>query len=419
MIDLKPLQFKFEKVYKILIIVAGISLLFLFGNQQVIIHSWPDLSLFVVLLLISNAFRVRLSANIEYSLAFIIELVIIQLFGLSVAVLITFATVFSVDTVKLVMKRQWPFYYSLLNAALSSCTVAAAGLAYSLTAVTLFGFIAATLVYFVIDITLLAVLQYADRKGKIQFKDEWVEIGKEISLNFFVLAPLAYLIPYIFNSVETQNRLFFVLLFFVPVMLVNYAFRLYTNIRQSYLNTVKTLVAAIEVKNPYMRGHAERVAGYALAIARDMGYNDKELTRLHYIALLHDAGKIGIKDRILNKPEALTADEYAEVKRHSLIGAQIIEKINFLSSGADIVRFHHERFDGTGYPAGLRGYDIPEGARILAVVDAFDAMTTDRPYRKAKTKAEALAELVSLAGKQFDPQVVKVFKKVLRRQGEI
>ncbi|ADG83605.1 metal dependent phosphohydrolase [Thermincola potens JR] len=419
MVSLKPVQLIFDKVYKILIIVGGFTLLFLFGNQEVILHSWTDLSLFVVLLLISNAFRIRLSVNIEYSLAFIIELVVIQLFGMSVAILTTFMTVFLVNTVKLAIERKWPFYNSLFNAALSTCTVAAAGLAYNLATDTIFGFIAATMAYFITDITLLAVVQYAGRKRKIPFKDEWLEIGKEISLNFFVLAPLAYLIPYIFNSVETQNRLFFVLLFFVPVMLVNYAFRLYTNIRQSYLNTVKTLVAVIEVKDPHVRGHAERVAGYALAIARDIGYTDKELTRLHYIALLHDAGKIGIKDRILNKPEALTADEYAEVKRHSLIGAKIIEKINFLSSGADIVRFHHERFDGTGYPAGLRGYDIPEGARILAVVDAFDAMTTDRPYRKAKTKAEALAELESLAGKQFDPQVVKVFKKVLHRQGEI
>ncbi len=419
MVGLEPGLNKFNKPFKIgLILISFLPLSFLMDIQR-LIHIWQPISLFLILLLISNLVSARLDSGVYFSVGFIIELTIMQVYGVYVVCFTTFVTVLLANLIAMVSGGRKSTNSILLNAYINTITVAVAGISYKLVPNQVLGFITATVTYFVLFVTLVSFLQFFKEKRERGFAEYWIELGKEISLNYFILAPLAYLIPYAFNIVDSHNRLFPVLLFFVPVMLVNYALRLYANIRQSYLNTVKTLVAAIEAKDRFVKGHAERVAFYALAIAREMNYSERELTRLHYVALLHDAGKIAIQDRILNKPESLTGEEYDRVKEHSTIGAGIIEKIKFLASDADIVRYHHEKFDGTGYPEGLQGFEIPEGARILAAVDAFDAMTTERPYRKAKTKREAIEEMGDLAGKQFDPQVVEVFRKVLKRQGEI
>lgn len=185
--------------------------------------------------------------------------------------------------------------------------------------------------------------------------------------------------------------------------------------QQLFLGTLKVLTAAIEAKDPYTRGHSARVNEYSKTIGVELGLSDEQLEFLQYAALLHDVGKIGIDEKILSKPGKLSTMEWGTVKEHPLMGATIIEPIELFSEILPFVIHHHEAFDGEGYPRGLRGSEIPFGARIIALADAFDAMTSDRPYRKAYSVAAAIDEIKEKAGTQFDPTVVEAFLSAIEK----
>ena len=189
---------------------------------------------------------------------------------------------------------------------------------------------------------------------------------------------------------------------------------LYASLQDAYLATVRSLAAAVDAKEPHMRGHSERVAVFSRMIAENMGLSHEQCTALEMAAYLHDIGKIGISGQILRKAGPLDEDELATMRHHPLIGANILRPVAFPWSIGPVVRHHHERYDGGGYPAGLRGEEIPILARVLAVADAYEAMIADRPYRKSLTAEGALAELKGGAGTQFDPRVVESLIEVLR-----
>jgi PAS domain S-box-containing protein len=192
--------------------------------------------------------------------------------------------------------------------------------------------------------------------------------------------------------------------------------RLYEEVQQLLINTITSLAAAIDAKSPWTKGHSERVTRYALQIGQEMGLQEKDLERLKLSGLLHDVGKIGTYDILLDKPTRLTDEEFAMVKRHPHKGAEILGPIKQLSDIIPGVRHHHERYDGKGYPDGLKGEEIPLQARILCVADSFDSMTADRPYRPSPGKEYAISEFRRCSGTQFDPKVVEVFLRVLKRQ---
>ena len=192
---------------------------------------------------------------------------------------------------------------------------------------------------------------------------------------------------------------------------------LYEDIEKSYFSTVQALAKAIEVKDPYTHGHSERVTEYALMIADALQLEERERQKLKYAATLHDIGKIGIAGRVLNKPGSLTDEEYSHVKTHPELGDSIIEPVEFLQGPRPIILHHHEHYDGKGYPVGLKGKDIPLCARILSVADAFEAMRSDRPYRRALPLEKARRELMRNAGTQFDPEIVKIFLELLDTYG--
>lgn len=176
---------------------------------------------------------------------------------------------------------------------------------------------------------------------------------------------------------------------------------------------VEALAAALDAKNSCMCGHSERVAEVSLLLAQKLNLPSDEQTRIHIGAHLHDVGKIGIPDAILSKPGKLSADEYALIRQHPEIGAGIVGKVKVFEPVVDIVRSHHERYDGTGYPDRLRGREISLGARIVAVADAFDAMVSARTYRAALGLPQALAEIRRCAGSQFDPEVATALIAVM------
>lgn len=181
------------------------------------------------------------------------------------------------------------------------------------------------------------------------------------------------------------------------------------NIENLYIETVAALVEAIEAKDSYTRGHSENVAKYALAIGNKMDLTDSEIEELQIAALLHDIGKIGIREEVLNKPTKLNDLEYRHIKQHPGIAYQIIGRIPGIERVAKIVLHHHERYDGQGYPEGLKGDEIPLGARILAVADTFDAMSSNRSYRNALPLDAIKQELLRNSGIQFDPGILGVF----------
>ena len=183
-------------------------------------------------------------------------------------------------------------------------------------------------------------------------------------------------------------------------------------LRASYIATVRALSNAVEARDAYTGKHADRVTAYGLELARRAGLDVAIDPRIEFGFLLHDVGKVAVPDAILFKPAPLSEEEYALMRRHPVTGAEILRDITFLGEGIDVVRHHHERWDGLGYPDGLHGDAIPLAARVFAVVDALDALTTDRPYRPAVSWAQAREIIRAQSGRQFDPAVIAAYDTI-------
>ena len=183
----------------------------------------------------------------------------------------------------------------------------------------------------------------------------------------------------------------------------------YHILKRAHLDSVKVLVGAIDAKDPYTRGHSDRVRKMSIKMGSQLSFDEIRLESLEYGALLHDIGKIGIKDEVLQKQSSLSPEEYQNIQEHPLIGVKIVEGIDFFKDKITMIRHHHEHFDGNGYPDALVGEAIPVEARIIAVADTFDAMTSGRPHRGRMTIEDVLVELEEDKGKKFDPHILEVF----------
>jgi putative nucleotidyltransferase with HDIG domain len=273
-------------------------------------------------------------------------------------------------------------------------------------------------VYFGLNSSLIAIRIALDRHEKAL--DVWRRSFVWLSLNYFCGASIAILL--VGNNRTIDLRFVGVV---VPVLLVLYftfktsmervedAYRHVAQLNTLYLSTIETLAMAIDAKDQITHGHIRRVQSYAVGLARRLGVNDEKLIKaIEAAALLHDTGKLAIPEYILNKPGKLSPVEFAKMKQHASVGADILSAIDFPYPVVPIVRYHHENWDGTGYPQGLRGTDIPIGARILSVVDCFDALTSDRPYRPRLSDEAALQILRERRGSMYDPLVVDTFARV-------
>jgi putative nucleotidyltransferase with HDIG domain len=195
--------------------------------------------------------------------------------------------------------------------------------------------------------------------------------------------------------------------------------RALNSLEAAYRSTLKALTAALETRDSETHGHSERVVTYSLRLGREYGLNSAEMKALEFGSLLHDIGKIGVPDSILRKPAKLTEEEWVRMREHPMHGQQILRGIEFLQGASRVVAQHHEKWDGTGYPLGLRQEEIDICARIFAVADAFDAITSDRVYRRGKPYEAAAQELDDWAGRQFDPKVVDAFHRVPKEDWEV
>lgn len=257
---------------------------------------------------------------------------------------------------------------------------------------------------------LLLVLGVVSLNTGTPFSAIWKQSINGILLQYFALFPFSLLLYFVYTYVGYVG----IALFFLPLLVARYSFKLFVDTKRMHLELLRALTAAVDAKDPYTRGHSARVAALALEIADRLHLSGRQKEIIEYAAILHDVGKIGIADAILSKPGRLNPEEYRIVQEHPLIGYRIVKDVDFLRQVAEVILSHHERCNGKGYPHGKCKEEIPLEARIVAVADVFDALTSERPYRRAYTVEEALAIMENEEEGHFDPEILSVLKGIVQ-----
>jgi putative nucleotidyltransferase with HDIG domain len=264
------------------------------------------------------------------------------------------------------------------------------------------------LVYYAVNtFSISLIIAFSDHKNPLKV---WKQNYMWNLLHVLAFMPVAAILALVY----LKSGMWTLLLFLVPLFLARYTFQLYIDTKEAHINTVAALTSALDANDPYTHGHSYRVSRYALRLGKAMGLSPRDMEILEYAGLLHDIGKIAIKKEILHKPGRLDDDEKLALNAHPTIGADIVENLKFLKEAAVLVRHHHEQPDGKGYPEGLKGDDIPVGSRILLCADAFDAMTSDRPYRKGLPVEVVLEQFEKYKGTQFDDEVAKLLIRMVK-----
>jgi HD-GYP domain-containing protein (c-di-GMP phosphodiesterase class II) len=406
------------KLYIIFIVLVGIVFLMLNIPARAVLGR--ELLFFVIVHIIMDHLEVPLPrGNGSVSVSFAIDLALILLFGPAVAAWVSFSSLLHRKTFKEFDKL---FHKMLFNAAQLALCAGIAGIVYvelggTLGAVNLPGdiFPIAVAAFAYITLNSLIVMIVITLAQKISFWGVWLTNFRWAIPNYIATLPLGILIAAVYTNIGIAG----LLLLMIPLIVARHTFLLYIDMRNQYISTIKALTKAIDAKDHYTHGHSERVAEYAVLVGQEMKLPEDFIEKLEYLGLMHDIGKIGIPEIILNKPSKLSDDEFNLVRSHSVVGAEIISNIKFIGEHADIVRHHHERVDGRGYPDRLPGDKISLGAKIIGVADSFDAMTSNRIYSAPMTKEQAVEELQRCCNTQFCQDVVNAFIKVLKRRGEI
>jgi putative nucleotidyltransferase with HDIG domain len=400
------------KVFYSFYIVLGLAA-FAYFMREFPLERFRDILLFIALIIVADTAQISLprgGASIYASSP--IDLAAILLLGAPATVFIeTVATLLS----EVFIQRRAAVRIAF-NVPLLIVTVGAAGLAFesfgpkwtSLESPRfLVPLLVCGLVYYLVNtFSISTIIGLSDRKNVLRI---W---RQNYMWNFFHI--LAFLpVAAIMALVYLKSGMWTVALFVVPLFLARYTFQLYIEMKEAHINTVAALTSALDANDPYTHGHSYRVSRYALRLGKAMGLPMKDLEILEYSALLHDIGKIAIKKDILHKVGKLSDEERRSLSTHPTIGADIVENLKFLKEAAVLVRYHHEQPDGKGYPHGLKGDEIPVGSRILLCADAFDAMTSDRPYRKGMPVEKVVEQFDKYRGIQFDLDVASLLVRMV------
>jgi len=404
----------FKLFYITFILVGFLFFAYLMGRLPV--THFKDILLFIGLIIVADTAQISLprgGASIYASSP--IDLASILLFGAPAAALIeAVATLLS----EVFIQRRAAVRIAF-NVPLLILTVGTAGLVFesfgprwtSLDSPRfLIPLLACGLVYYLVNtVSISMVIGLSDGKNPFRI---WKQ---NYMWNFFHI--LAFLpVAAVIALVYVKSGMWTIALFVVPLFLARYTFQLYIEMKEAHINTVSALTSALDANDPYTHGHSYRVSCYALSLGRAMGLSSKDLEVLEYSALLHDIGKIAIKKEILHKAGRLTEEEFRSLKAHPVTGADIVENLKFLKEAAILVRYHHEQPNGKGYPDGLKGDEIPVGSRILLCADAYDAMTSDRPYRKGLPIEKVLDQFEKYKGTQFDLDVANLLVRLVRQR---
>ncbi|MBC7334269.1 MAG: HD domain-containing protein [Actinobacteria bacterium] len=351
------------------------------------------------------------SVNFGFSLASLI------IYGPSTALLVTLVCAFNIRE----FLRKVPYYRHLFNIGQFLISMGVASLAFEslydrqsvsfLYPRNISVIFLCVLVFFISNTSLTAsAISISER---MNFINLWV-------FNFAWLIPSEIFLGAMAIAISFLYKLYspFTLIFTsLPLIIAQYTYFLRIRERRALLSSIMQIVKVVEAKDIYTAGHSVRVAEYSEMIARELRLSEYAIEVLRNVANLHDLGKVQVDLSVLNKPGEFNNLDWEEMKKHPIVGYEIVKEITFLRDSADAILYHHERMDGKGYPYGKKGDEIPLFAKILCVADSYDAMTTERPYKKALSEKEAILELKRNSGTQFDPQVCEAFVKVLERRG--
>jgi len=400
--------------------ITGLTIalfIYLVSSLSLTADMWLILTFFIVLSTVTEFMPVDLPVGGRVTIGFPIDYVVILVYGPALAMLITALGALIGETIE----RKRPWYKVIFNTSQYALSAGIAGMVYQ----GLGGVVGASnLSNYIIPAAICAVVYYLINSNLFMIV---ISLAEEVSIlsvwknrirgaiaTYIALAPIGFIMALVYTNIGVWG----IILFFFPLFLARRSFELYTKMRKVYLDTIRALAAAIDAKDPYTKGHSERVAKIAVVLATELDLSDRDIENIEYTALLHDIGKIGIDDRILSKSSELSNEEFKKIKEHPIIGANIIEPVDFLKNSYEAIYHHHERYNGGGYPDGLKAKDIPLCARIIGVADAYDAMGSDRPYRKKLSKEKILKEFTEQSGKQFDPQIVNALMLILKRERE-
>ncbi|MDI9596090.1 MAG: HD-GYP domain-containing protein [Atribacterota bacterium] len=397
------------KIYIIITAILATSLfIYLLPTIPDLSKIWFPVLFFIIISIMAEFIPVSLPEGGEITITFPIDFVVILVYGPALAMVVSAFSSIGI----ILSKENRRFEKFLFNTSQFSLTSGVAGLVYQYAG----GLIGEqNFIKFIIPASLCAfayclvnsilVTGVLAIEKNINITRVYLINIKETLPSYLAEAPIGFIMSIIYVEIGILGML----LFFFPLLLARRSFELFTKMRIMYLNTIKALAAAIDAKDPYTHGHSERVSKMAVQLAKRLNFSEMETEYIEYASILHDIGKIGIEDSILQKKDRLTDEEFEKIKKHPVIGAGIIDSIEFLKRCSDTVLHHHEHYDGKGYPSGLKGEGIPKNARLLAIADAYDAMSSDRPYRKKLSEQEILEELKNESGKQFDPVMTKEF----------
>ena len=360
-------------------------------------------------LLVTHTHQIPVSYKITINVSTAVIFAAILLVGPALA---CWATALGVGLARIYLKRKW--YNVTFNIAAYVLTVASAGLTYQLTnggeiavssSTNIPALSLAGIVYFVANSGLVAVVVALREKRDAWYV--WTDMFRQAAPQYLALILLGVLTAMVY-----RYALWAIALIALPVVIVYYSLNTSQALRVQTKEAIEALADTIDSRDPYTFRHSQRVAHYAEKIATQLGLPPEEIDLIRSSARVHDLGKMGVADQMLRKPGPLTVEERREFQRHTVIGAEVVQRFPQYKVGRKLILYHHERYDGSGYPEGLKGDQIPLGARIITVADAYDAMTSDRPYRKALSPDAACDELSANIRTQFDPIVVGAFLKI-------
>ncbi len=399
------------RVYYSAVIAVGAAIAYM-TFPSVSPASWLPVAMWVVFVVVADMSAIELHEGRAYiAVSSSLDYAAIVLFGPAAAAIVS---VVACVVTQMVIQRR-PADRVLFNICVFIITITAAGLVFQALggqstgslAKLMLPIAACGLTYFLVNTMLVSVIiGLWNRESPWRI---WQSTYLWTMTHLPAFVPLGALMVVVYRDVGFLG----VGLFLMPLILARYVFKLYTEMREEHIMTIRALTSAIDASDAFTAGHSRRVAKYSVAVARKLGIDERRVTTIELASLVHDIGKIGVDNSVLMKVGKLSDGEWQMIRSHPGRGASIVKGLKFLGNAEDVVLHHHERFDGKGYPHGIAGDEIPLESRIVNVADAFDAMMSDRPYRKSMGLQKTLAEVENCIGKQFDPQVVEVFVELV------
>lgn len=419
---------KEQRIYVLLVYVLTVFFIIrLISSTNIYVNeiSYADIILFIVLTSLTESLTVAFR-SMSFSTSFAVTIASYILFGPVISIIIVtigfLIRVLKVDGRGYIHIFNTPWFGTIFNCCALILPMIIANYFYKLlggvsgidsVSNSIFQLIVFVFIYLIINNGIMSILMALKIKKSVIFCFIGnIKIGL---LNSVVMLPIGIFLAIVFAEYNYWALIFVML----TIILLRYTLLLYSNTKEQLADTVDALMNAIDARDMYTEGHSRRVAEISVEIARELKLSQWEIEKLHIAAMLHDVGKIGISDNILNKPGKLTEEEYNIIKEHPTIGVKILKKIKHIDYVHKIVEHHHERYDGKGYPHGLKGDEVDIQVYIVHLADTVDAMTSDRPYRKGMSKEVVKAEIEKYSGTQFHPKVASAYLNILKREEQM